>query len=82
MQLINPQVSQKVFVANITTQVVERHLIRGLETIFSPIVVHKLSDPEVERIASEPAAARRHRDFLMDRIQKLRDGQEIFKGVM
>ena len=60
----------------------ERHLIRGLEMIFSPIIVHKLSDPEVEKIASEPATAKRHRDFLKDRIQKLKDGQEIFKEVM
>ncbi|KAL2043237.1 hypothetical protein N7G274_004297 [Stereocaulon virgatum] len=76
------EVSLKVFVANITTQVVERHLVRGLEMIFSPIIVHKLSDPEVEKIASEPAAAQRRREFLMDRIQRLEDGRDIFKGVM
>ena len=76
------QVQQKTFVANITTQVVERHLIRGLEKIFDPVIVNGLSDAEVEAIASEPAAAQRQRRFLEDRIQKLGDGQKIFRGVM
>ncbi|MCJ1274248.1 hypothetical protein MMC21_002043 [Puttea exsequens] len=76
------KVSQKIFVANITTQVVERHLIRGLEAIFSPTVVNRLKDAEVEKLASEPDAAKRHRIFLNDRIKKLEDGQKIFRKVM
>lgn len=68
--------------ANVTTQVVERHIIRGLEKIFSPVVVNGLSDAEVEAIASEPGAAKRQRQFLEDRIAKLKDGQSIFRGVM
>ena len=68
--------------ANITTQVIERHIIRGLEKIFSPIIVTNLSDAEVEKIASEPAAARTERQFLENRIQKLTDGQKIFRGIM
>ncbi|KAK3175994.1 hypothetical protein OEA41_007316 [Lepraria neglecta] len=69
------EVSQKTFVANITTQVVERHMIRGLKMIFSPVaVVNGLSEFAVEKIASEPAAAKRHRLFLEDRIEKLKDG--------
>lgn len=65
-----------------TTQVVERHIVRGLEDIFSPVVVSGLSDAEVEKIASEPAAAKRHRKFLEDRIEKLEAGQKIFRGVL
>ena len=76
------QVSQKTFVANVTTQVVERHIIRGLEKIFSPVTVNGLKDPEVEAIASEPAIAKRQRLFLEDRIAKLKDGQSIFRSVM
>lgn len=57
-------------------------MIRGLEKIFSPLTVNALSDAEVEAIASEPAAAKRQRHFLTDRIQKLKDGQKIFRGVM
>jgi len=62
--------------------VIERHIIRGLENIFSPVVVNGLSDAEVEAIASEPSAAKRERQFLEDRITKLKDGQSIFRGVM
>ncbi|PQE28022.1 hypothetical protein CJF32_00005775 [Rutstroemia sp. NJR-2017a WRK4] len=76
------KVSQKTFIAIITTQVIERHIVRGLENIFSPVVVHGLSDAEVEAIASEPTSAKRQREFLEDRISKLEDGYEIFKGVM
>lgn len=74
--------SQKTFIANITTQVIERHIVRGLETIFSPVAVIKLSDVETEAIASEPVSAKRQREFLEDRIRKLKDGHDIFRGVI
>ena len=75
------QVSQKVFVANITTQVIERHIVKGLETIFSPVVVNAMSEATVEAIAAEPLATRRKREFLTDRVTKLRNGQDVFKLV-
>ena len=76
------QVFQKTFIANVTTQVVERHIVRGIETIFSPIFVSRLVDADVEGIASEPASAKRHRAFLEDRISKLNEGREILRNVM
>lgn len=76
------QVSQKTFVANITTQVIERHIVRGLEEIFSPVVVNALSDHEKEAIASEPASAKRQRGFLEDRIGKLNEGYNILRDVI
>ena len=57
-------------------------MIRGLEKIFSPVVVTSLSDSDVEKIASEPPALNRQRQFLKDRIEKLENGQKIFKGIM
>ena len=65
-----------------TTQVVERHIVQGLEKIFYPVVVNGLSDIQVEGIASEPDMAREHRKFLEERISKLKNGQDIFRGVM
>lgn len=70
------------FIANVTTQVIDRHIVRGLEKIFSPIVVGKLSDTAAQDLASEPASARRQRDFLEDRIKKLENGSSIFRSVM
>ncbi|EPE27532.1 P-loop containing nucleoside triphosphate hydrolase [Glarea lozoyensis ATCC 20868] len=76
------KVSKKTFVANVTTQVIERHLLRGLEMIFSPIYVNSLDAAQAEALASEPLASRRKREFLVSKIKKLKEGQEIFRGVM
>ena len=76
------QVNQKIFIAIVTTQVIERHIIRGLEHIFSPVVINSLSDGEVEALASEPTTTRTQRESLEDRISELEKGCEIFRGLM
>lgn len=70
------------FVANITTQVIERHIVRGLENIFSPVVVNRMLDSEVQALASEPTSAKRRREFVKDRVAKLEDGRNILRDVM
>src|SRR5271156_3576955 len=66
-KLIAPhRVAQKTFVANITTQVIERHIVRGIERIFFPVVVNGLTDSKAEAIAMEPAAARRQKKLIDD----------------
>jgi hypothetical protein len=62
--------------------VVERHVVRGLEGIFSPLVVSRWSDSDLNDIASEPAAISRQRAFLEDRISKLDAGHKILRQVM
>ncbi|TGO86919.1 hypothetical protein BPOR_0266g00020 [Botrytis porri] len=76
------KVLQKVFIANVTTQVVERHIVRGLERIFDPVAVNKMSDKDVEAIASEPGQARQERAYLEDQITKLGEGKRIFRTIM
>lgn len=44
----------KTFVDNVCRQVIERHIVRKLPSIFDPMVVFKMSDEEVQRIAAEP----------------------------
>lgn len=78
----NPQVSLKTFIANVVTQVIERHVVRGLAKIFSPVVVSQLTDDDIKAIASEPESANRQRLFLEDRIARLKDGHRILKKVM
>lgn len=73
---------QKTFIANIVTQVIERHMVRGLHDIFSPLVVVNMPDAKVQSIVSEPPALKRQRVFLTDRVKKLEDGQEIFRDVL
>ncbi|KAK3613865.1 hypothetical protein LTR56_027624, partial [Elasticomyces elasticus] len=69
---------RKAFVANVTAQVIERHMVRGLDKIFSPLDVNDLSDEDILKVASELTSVGRKRDFLTDRQQKLRSGKEIF----
>ncbi|PQE04988.1 interferon-induced GTP-binding Mx protein [Rutstroemia sp. NJR-2017a BBW] len=76
------KVLQKVFIANVTTQVVERHIVRGLDKIFDPIAVNKMSDDQVAAIASEPLTTRREREYLVDQIENLRKGKRIFRSIM
>ncbi|KAI0856906.1 interferon-induced GTP-binding protein Mx [Xylaria cubensis] len=73
---------QKVFLANVTTQVVERHIMRGLEDIFSPLEVAKLSDDTIKAIVAEPDFITRQRDVLTDKVKQLEEGREIFRGAM
>ena len=53
---------------------------RGIEKIFSPVVVHAMSDTEVKAIASEPLSAKRQRELLENSIKKLQDEHKIFRG--
>ena len=57
-------------------------MIRGLDKIFEPVTVSGLKDSEIEAIASEPASAKRQREFYEDRIKKLKDGQSIFRSIL
>jgi hypothetical protein len=69
-------------VANVTSQVIERHLVRELDTILSPLNVANMDDTEIMAVASEPAAVKRQREFLSDRQEKLTNGKDIFRNVM
>lgn len=54
---------------------------RGLEKIFSPMVVSNLTDSEVQALASDPPTAKRQRDFLADEVAMLEEGQSILREV-
>ncbi|KAH7012275.1 uncharacterized protein B0I36DRAFT_370038 [Microdochium trichocladiopsis] len=76
------KVQYKTFVANVTTQVIERHLVRGLENIVSPLVVVKMSDSEVEAIASEQTTTKQQRIMLVSRVRILGEGLAIFQELI
>lgn len=73
------QVKQKVFVDIITVQVIERHIVRGLEDILSPIVVSELDDEDVMSIAGEPKEVHHERIQLELKIKKLQEGRAALK---
>lgn len=63
-------------------QVVERHIVRDLDKIFSPVFVNGLTSEQASALASEPSSSKRKREHLEEQIKKLEEGLEIFRGVM
>lgn len=57
--------------ANVTTQVIERQIVRGLDKIISPVAIASMSDDEVLSIAAENRATANRRAFLESQIAKL-----------
>lgn len=53
-----------------------------LYNIFSPMTVLNMTDAKIQSIVSEPESTKRQRMFLSDRIKKLGEGQEIFRGLV
>ncbi|KAI6347931.1 hypothetical protein MCOR25_010870 [Pyricularia grisea] len=76
------KVQLKVFVANVTNQVIERHMLRDLEHVFSPLVVATMNDTEVKSVALESSAIHHQRKFLLDRISKLEESRVIFRNAV
>lgn len=72
----------KTFVQNVAVQAIERHMVRDLDKIISPLFVSGLSDEEVVKVVSEPSSVQRQRGFLSDRLEKLNNGQHSFRAVM
>lgn len=48
--------------------------------IFSPMTVLNMTDAKIQSIVSEPESTKQKRMFLSDRVKKLSEGQEIFRG--
>ncbi|CAI7611760.1 unnamed protein product [Penicillium pancosmium] len=76
------KVYEKVFVANIAVQVIERHIVRGLEHIFSPVKVSQLLDAEVLNFAAESDSTKKEREALTEKVRMLTDGRTILSELM
>ena len=71
------------FIAAVTEQVIERHLLHDLgEHTFSPMVVVDLADEEVAYIAAEAEDISRKREDLKGQMQILENGQEAFRRAL
>lgn len=67
--------------ANVTSQVVERHMVRDLDKILSPLAMADLTDEEVLELAVEPQSVKQQRVRLLDKQTKLKKGQVGFRKV-
>ncbi|KAI1375986.1 putative dynamin GTPase [Hypoxylon crocopeplum] len=74
------KVAMKTFVDNVCRQVIERHLLTPLPTIFSPQVVAGLSDEELLRIGSEPRKKQDRRAQLKATAEVLRKSLVDLQG--
>ncbi|KAK3700512.1 hypothetical protein LTR37_015913 [Vermiconidia calcicola] len=63
----NPsQVARKTFVDNVCKQVIERHLLRPLPSLFSPEIVAGYSEADLHNIAAESSQVLAKRAYLQD----------------
>jgi hypothetical protein len=62
--------------------VVERHIIQGLDAIFSPIVVAQMSAEEIADVVSEPPSITHTRESLEARKKTLEKGRNIFRKLI
>ena len=70
----------KYFVNVVAKQVIERHLVEPLpDVIVSPLIIHRLSDEEVQYIAAEPHQLTQQRSFLESRKDMLEKGMNTFR---
>ncbi|KAH1353397.1 hypothetical protein KXV31_002325 [Aspergillus fumigatus] len=65
------KVSMKTFVDNICRQVLERHILRPLQSTFYPTEVGAFSDRDIRRIASESSKIAQKRQELKNRAEAL-----------
>lgn len=76
------KVALKTFIDNVNTQVVERHIIQGLEKVFSPMTVGTWSAEEISELASEPSAIARQRENLVSRQAAIKNGLKVCSSVI
>jgi hypothetical protein len=68
----------KFFVAVITKQVVERHLVAPLADMLSPVVMARYTDQEIRYLAAEAPRSAQLREHLEGKLKMLREGQDAF----
>lgn len=75
--LIYYDLAAKTFIRNIITQVVERHLLQGMYSIFNSVEVLGLSNQVIEAIAAENKETRDRRQTLKVQKKAIEEAKEI-----
>jgi hypothetical protein len=69
------------YINNVITQVIERHLLAGMEEIFQGERVLKLSDAEIEQLMEEDFSTQSERKQLRTQVELLQKGMDICKEI-
>jgi GTPase SAR1 family protein len=75
--LIYYDLASKSFIRNVITQVVERHLLQGIYSMFNPAKVLELSNEVIEAIAAENKETRDRRQTLKVQKKSIEEAKEI-----
>jgi len=75
--LIYYELSAKGFIRNVITQVVERHLLQGMYSIFNSVGVLAMDDQTVEAIAAENKETRDRRQTLKVQKKAIQEAKDI-----
>jgi hypothetical protein len=67
------QIAHDSFVDNMANQVIERHLMRDLQSLFAL----DMTDDEVEKVAAEDPAKLRERERLEGELKNLKEGLNV-----
>ncbi|KAF3225888.1 hypothetical protein TWF106_001761 [Orbilia oligospora] len=71
------KVALKTFVDNVCRQVIERHILRDLAELFSPVGIPKYSDEKIKALAAESEESHRKREELKRLKETLESGLKI-----
>jgi hypothetical protein len=69
------------FIANVITQVIERHLMDGMEEIFEGERIHKLTDAQIRQLMEEDSITAAKRRELKDQESVLQSGLNICRDI-
>ncbi|KAK6499898.1 hypothetical protein TWF481_010254 [Arthrobotrys musiformis] len=76
-QACKDAVALKTFVDNVCRQVIERHILRDLAELFSPVEIPKYSDERVKSLAAESEGSQEKREELQKLKRTLESGLKI-----
>lgn len=75
--LIYYDLTARIFIRNVITQVVERHLLLGMLRLFNPIQILKMDNQTVEAIAAEDKQTRDRRQALKDQKKAIEEAKSL-----
>ncbi len=74
-----PQVALKRFIDDMAVEVIEAKLVSVLDNILSPVLIFRMLDDQVARLAGEPEEIRMEREQLTKQLEVLRIGLKTCK---
>ena len=81
--LMHPQDKFKHFIATVTDQVIEHHLLHNLaEQTLSPMIINEMPDGEIAHIAAEAEEVTKKREFLEGHKAVLESGQDASRKAL